>query len=58
MIDWSNGTAAIFHEQRSLSERLYKEQGVDTKSLLEHKNSYQTEMYNDDRGKIWKTVIL
>ena len=58
MIDWSNGTPATFHEQRSLSERLYKKQGVDTKSLLGHKNSYQTEMYNDDRGKTWKTVIL
>lgn len=58
MIDWSNGTPATFHEQRSLSERLYKKQGVDTKSLLGNKNSYQTKMYNDDRGKTWKTVIL
>ncbi|HIB5254336.1 TPA: hypothetical protein ACWW8Z_004626, partial [Escherichia coli] len=30
-------TLATFHEQNSLSERLYKEQGVDTRKLLGHK---------------------
>ena len=26
-IDWSDGTPATFHEQRSLAERLYEKQG-------------------------------
>lgn len=52
-IVWINGTPATFHEQRSLSERLYKEQGVDTRKLLGHKSQSQTDLYNDDRGKNW-----
>ncbi len=30
-------TPPTFHEQRSLSERLYRAQGIDTKTLLGHK---------------------
>lgn len=30
-IDWGDGSPATLHEQRLLSERLYKEQGIDTK---------------------------
>ena len=52
-IDWGTGTPATFHEQRSLSERLFKEQGIDTKSLLGHKSQQQTDRYHDDRGKNW-----
>ncbi|HBB6753494.1 TPA: phage integrase Arm DNA-binding domain-containing protein, partial [Citrobacter freundii] len=37
-IDWGTGTPATFHEQRSLSERLYKVQGIDTQKLLGHKS--------------------
>ncbi|WP_312976424.1 site-specific integrase [Atlantibacter hermannii] len=55
-IDWREGTPATFHEQRSLSERLYKEQGIDTKNLLGHKSQQQTDRYNDDRGKNWIVV--
>jgi integrase len=52
-IVWGEGTPATFHEQRSLSERLYSEQGIDTRKLLGHKSQKQTDRYNDDRGKNW-----
>ncbi|WP_194387245.1 site-specific integrase [Klebsiella variicola] len=57
-IDWRQGTPATFHEQRSLSERLYKAQGINTKDLLGHKTQQQTDRYHDDRGKGWTTVAL
>ncbi|WP_334473566.1 phage integrase Arm DNA-binding domain-containing protein [Arsenophonus sp. PmNCSU2021_1] len=44
-IDWREGTPATFHEQRSLSERLYREQGINTKDLLGHKSQLQTDKY-------------
>jgi integrase len=50
-LTWGTGTAPTFHEQRSLSERLYREQGVDTQKLLGHKSREMTDKYNDDRGK-------
>ncbi|HHL2711978.1 TPA: phage integrase Arm DNA-binding domain-containing protein [Yersinia enterocolitica] len=55
---WKEGTPPTFHEQRSLSERLYREQGIDTKSLLGHKNQTMTDKYNDDRGKEWITIAV
>ncbi len=57
-IDWGEGSPATFHEQRSLSERLYKEQGLDTQKLLGHKTQQQTNRYHDDRGKGWSKVAL
>ena len=57
-IEWGQGTPATFHEQRSLSERLYKAQGINTKDLLGHKTQQQTDRYHDDRGKGWTTVAL
>lgn len=57
-ICWGDGTPATFHEQRSLSERLYKEQGINTKNLLGHKSQQQTDRYHDDRGKEWIKVKL
>lgn len=57
-IDWGDGSPATFHEQRSLSERLYKEQGLDTQKLLGHKTQQQTDRYHDDRGKGWSKVAL
>lgn len=51
--DWSNGTPTTLHEMKSLSERLYKEQGIVTKKLLGHKSQQQTDKYNRDRGKEW-----
>ncbi|ENF4691837.1 phage integrase Arm DNA-binding domain-containing protein [Escherichia coli] len=55
-IDWGEGSPATFHEQRSLSERLYKEQGIDTQKLLGHKTQHQTDKYHDDRGKEWQKI--
>ncbi|WP_326901531.1 site-specific integrase [Kosakonia cowanii] len=57
-IDWGDGTPATFHEQRSLAERLYDTQGVDTQKLLGHKSPNQTAKYHDDRGKGWITLLL
>lgn len=43
--------APTFHEIRSLSKRLYVEQGgVDTKALLGHKDEKTAELYGDSRG--------
>lgn len=40
-----------WHEIRSLSKRLYKDQGdVDTKALLGHKTDRMSDMYADPRG--------
>ncbi|WP_235654897.1 tyrosine-type recombinase/integrase, partial [Salmonella enterica] len=57
-IKWEQGTAPTFHEQRSLSERLYREQGLDTQKLLGHKSRKMTDRYNDDRGKDWIIVDI
>lgn len=38
------------HECRSLSERLYRTQGIDTRILLGHLHQRTTDMYNDARG--------
>ena len=51
-----DGTLATFHEQRSLSERWYKVQGIDTQKLLGHKTPGQTARHHDDRGKDWITI--
>lgn len=45
-----------FHEIRSLAERLYAEQGINTQSLLGHKDPRTTALYNDARGAEWIRV--
>ncbi|HEF8930885.1 TPA: phage integrase Arm DNA-binding domain-containing protein [Klebsiella pneumoniae] len=57
-INWGDGTPATFHEQRSLAERLYEAQGIDTQKLLGHKSPSQTARYHDDRGKGWTTIAV
>ncbi|MBB1199641.1 integrase [Enterobacteriaceae bacterium 89] len=57
-INWGDGTPATFHEQRSLAERLYESQGIDTQKLLGHKSPNQTARYHDDRGKGWTTIAV
>lgn len=42
-LNWDSGSPPTFHEQRSLSERLYREQGMDTQRLLGHKKQTQTD---------------
>lgn len=59
---WPEGRLpATFHEIRSLSERLYRDEGYDTRSLLGHKRQSTTDLYNDDRdsyGAAYKVVRL
>jgi hypothetical protein len=46
-----DAAAPTFHELRSLSKRLYLEQGgVDTKALLGHKSDATAALYADSRG--------
>lgn len=55
------GQPASLHECRSLAERLYREQGVNTRLLLGHTRQKMTDLYNHDRGLSggqWKTVTL
>lgn len=49
------------HEVRSLSERMYRKQGIQTQHLLGHKNQEMTDKYNDTRGLDageWKRLAL
>lgn len=57
------GTPSSLHECRSLSERLYRDQGLDTMTLLGHSSQTMTNLYNQDRGLSrregkWKSVPL
>lgn len=45
-----DGMPPSLHEIRSLCERLYREQGVDTRRLLGHARQSMTDVYNHDRG--------
>lgn len=59
--DWVPRTPPTFHEIRSLSERLYRAQGIDTMTLLGHKRQYMTDQYNDERGRNadrWRTLTV
>lgn len=57
-IDWGGKEPPTFHEIRSLSERLHKEQGsVNTQDLLAHKDPRTTAKYHDGRGE-WVRVTL
>lgn len=57
--DWTkDGTPPTFHEQRSLSERLYREQGVNTQILMGHASQAMTDRYNDSRGKEWRMLVI
>lgn len=44
------GHPPSLHECRSLAERLYRAQGINTMVLLGHKHQSMTDLYNDDRG--------
>ncbi len=48
--DVADGLPPSLHECRSLSERLFRQQGINTMVLLGHKHQAMTDMYNDDRG--------
>lgn len=55
-LKWPGKTPPTFHELRSLSERLYKAQGINTQILLGHKSAKMTEVYDDPRGAEWGVV--
>lgn len=60
--EWvGDGTPPSLHECRSLAERLYRAQGVDTLTLLGHRRQRQTDRYNYDRGlseAAWRVLRL
>lgn len=49
-------TPPSFHELRSLSARLYIEQGINAQALLGHKSADMTAIYRDTRGAEWLEV--
>lgn len=58
---FNSGHPPSLHECRSLSERLYRKEGVNTMVLLGHKHQAMTDLYNDDRGLShgeWKTLHI
>lgn len=58
---FASGHPPSLHECRSLSERLYRKQGINTMVLLGHRHQSMTDMYNDDRGLThgeWRTLAL
>lgn len=56
-LTWPTGkTPATFHEIRSLSERVYRAQGVDVQALLGHRDPRTTAKYDDGRGDVWVEV--
>ncbi len=57
----TDGLPVSLHECRSLSERLYRAQGINTMVLLGHKHQAMTDIYNDDRGLSkgrWTTLSI
>lgn len=54
-LEWE-GMPPTFHELRSLSIRLYAEQGVDVQALAGHKDAATTALYRDVRGAEWIKV--
>lgn len=57
-LQWAGNSPPTFHEQRSLAERLYRDQGIDTQRLLGHKSSKMTDVYHDVRGAEWLDVMV
>lgn len=59
-LSWAEGrTPPTLHEIRSLSERLYRAQRLDTMTLLGHARQSMTDAYNDDRDlEEWKVLII
>lgn len=56
-LQW-DGSPPTLHEIRSLSERTYHKQGIDTQVLLGHKDAATTRLYHDNRGFDWITLAI
>ncbi|MFA6051527.1 MAG: phage integrase Arm DNA-binding domain-containing protein [Methylobacter sp.] len=58
-LTWEGKNPPTFHEQRSLSERLYADQGgINTTILLGHKSAKMTAVYHDVRNADWLEIAL
>lgn len=51
-------TPPTFREIRSLAERMYRQQGIDTRTLLGHKYQRMTDSYNDIRDREYRKLAL
>lgn len=51
-------TPPTFHEQRSLSGRLYEKQGINVQALWGHKSKKMSELYLDERNTEWIVVAV
>jgi len=51
-------TPPTFHELRSLSLRLYHDQGINAQALAGHKSADMTSVYRDVRGDEWVKVSI
>lgn len=49
---------STFHEQRSLSGRLYKTQGINVQALWGHKSEKTSDLYLDERKNEWIVVAI
>ena len=56
LLKWDAPSPPTFHEIRSLAERLYNAQGINTQNLLGHKSQKTTDRYHDLRGSDWIEV--
>jgi len=56
--DWGSKDPPTFHELRSLAERLYAAQGINTQELLGHSDPETTALYHDNRGSEWVRIKL
>jgi integrase len=58
-LDWGDKSPPTFHELRSLSKRLYEQQGgVDTQELLGHKDEKTALLYANARGSEYRLVTV
>jgi integrase len=57
-IDWSTNTPPTFHEIRSLSLRLYGDQGVNVQLLAGHSDPDTTAIYLNSRGQDYARVTV
>lgn len=55
-LSWAPKEPPTFHEIRSLAERLYAAQGINTQELLGHNDPETTALYHDTRGAEWVRI--
>lgn len=55
-LTWPGKTPPTYHEIRSLAERLYRAQGVDTQALLGHRHPRMTKVNADPRQAEWLKI--